>query len=49
MSKSNKERPLKKLVQRREFLSSVATMAGASSTGRGAGSPLFDPRLLALC
>src|SRR5882762_5992442 len=44
MTKSNKQDPVKKLVQRREFLGGAATMAGASFIGRGAGSPwLGDP------
>jgi hypothetical protein len=41
MSKSNKQQPPKKLVQRREFLGGAATIAGASFLGRGAGSPLL--------
>jgi dienelactone hydrolase len=41
MSKSNKQEPPKKLVQRREFLGGAATMAGASFLGRAAGSPLL--------
>jgi dienelactone hydrolase len=47
MTKSNKQEPAKKLVQRREFLGGAATMAGASFIGRGAGSPwLGDPAAL---
>jgi fermentation-respiration switch protein FrsA (DUF1100 family) len=41
MSKSNKQQPPKKLVQRREFLGGAATMAGATFIGRAAGSPLL--------
>ncbi len=39
MSKSNKQPPSKKLVQRREFLGGAATMAGASLIGRASSSP----------
>src|ERR1700737_3348626 len=41
MSKSDKQQPSKKLVQRREFLGGAATIASASLIGRGTGSNLL--------